>query len=292
MNPTLSPLSRLPQARGPKFGAIRWDDQQAQKLLKALEEQRVVGTKVDCQNDFFYPGPVQKLNVKGTVQNKPTGLPITGATAILPTLMDVQQTLEAAGIPRVATKDTHTPNDQEFQIFPPHCIELTPGHDLVTEVIPFVNPYVISVAPNEDDVPTLENLKALFLRGREVHIEKNTYDLFTRRTGNNRFDSNDKAHELYDTLAAAGLDTDLVTGVATDICDASFAESAANKGRNVILITDAAKGVFTDDPESDLPFLNQPGNPTIRQKLEKVVVATWAQVKAVLDEYIARSKCN
>lgn len=43
----------------------------------------------------------------------------------------------AAGTPIIFTKDSHIPDDLEFQMFPPHCIIGTAEQDLVEELRPF-----------------------------------------------------------------------------------------------------------------------------------------------------------
>lgn len=44
----------------------------------------------------------------------------------------------AAGAHLIFTADTHTPDDPEFEMFPPHCIEGTEENEIVDELRPFL----------------------------------------------------------------------------------------------------------------------------------------------------------
>jgi nicotinamidase-related amidase len=67
---------------------------------------------VDTQHDFI---------------DQDGALAIPGAQEIVPALRRLTRLAEEAGIPILATVDTHTPDDSEFSQFPPHCIRDTPG---------------------------------------------------------------------------------------------------------------------------------------------------------------------
>jgi nicotinamidase/pyrazinamidase len=53
--------------------------------------------------------------------------------AAIPTIRKIVDEELASGTPIIFTKDSHVPNDREFEMFPPHCIIGTPEHDLVEE---------------------------------------------------------------------------------------------------------------------------------------------------------------
>jgi nicotinamidase/pyrazinamidase len=53
--------------------------------------------------------------------------------AAIPAIRKIVDDERAADTPIIFTKDSHVPNDREFEMFPPHCIIGTPEHDLVEE---------------------------------------------------------------------------------------------------------------------------------------------------------------
>lgn len=53
--------------------------------------------------------------------------------AAIPTIRKIVDEELASGTPIIFTKDSHVPNDREFEMFPPHCIIGTPEHDMVEE---------------------------------------------------------------------------------------------------------------------------------------------------------------
>ncbi len=55
-------------------------------------------------------------------------------TAAIPRIRRILDQEMVAGIPVIFTKDSHVENDEEFEMFPPHCIVGTDEHDLVAEL--------------------------------------------------------------------------------------------------------------------------------------------------------------
>ncbi|MCG0278572.1 MAG: isochorismatase family protein, partial [Thermanaeromonas sp.] len=70
---------------------------------------------IDMQNDFVAEGGA---------------LSFPEARQIVPFVVSKVREALAQGQEVLFTLDTHTPEDKEFQKFPPHCLEGTPGHDL------------------------------------------------------------------------------------------------------------------------------------------------------------------
>ncbi|HBT46922.1 MAG TPA: cysteine hydrolase [Peptococcaceae bacterium] len=127
----------------------------------------------------------------------------------------------------IFTLDTHQPGDAEFQKFPPHCLEGTPGHDLIPEL--------------------KEILSAYEGTGRVYFVKKNRYSAFY---GTN----------LENLLGLTpGSDRERVTevelvGVCTNICCFFTAEELANRDVPVVAY---AKGMATFDPEAHKFALEQ-----------------------------------
>jgi len=154
---------------------------------------RPILVDVDTQHDFM----------------RPTGaLYVPGAEALEPTLARLVAACHAAGVPHLATLDTHTPDDPEFAAFgfPPHCVAGTPGWAKVAAT---------AAGP-----------------GMQV-FEKAAFDAFT----NPRF-----------APAVAGLAPScaIVVGVATDYCVKAAVLGLRQMGVEVRLVADAIAPVAAD----------------------------------------------
>lgn len=76
---------------------------------------------VDMQRDFVDP--------EGSLH-------VPASPETLPAIKALLKRARAAGVPVAYTRDTHTPDDREFQIWPPHCIRGTWGWHIVDELAP------------------------------------------------------------------------------------------------------------------------------------------------------------
>ena len=56
------------------------------------------------------------------------------ARAIIPNVRRLIEDEAAKGSHVIFVMDTHEPNDKEFEIFPPHCIEGTPENEVIPEL--------------------------------------------------------------------------------------------------------------------------------------------------------------
>jgi len=81
---------------------------------------------IDMQNDFVAEGGA---------------LSFPEARQIVPFVVGKVKEALAQGQEVLFTLDTHTPEDREFQKFPPHCLEGTPGHELIPELKEVIQPY-------------------------------------------------------------------------------------------------------------------------------------------------------
>ena len=80
----------------------------------------VVFWEVDAQADFMLPGG--KLYVPG-------------AEKLLPNIRRLTDAARQGRVFLVSHGCYHTKNDPEFAIFPPHCVQGTPGANLVPEAL-------------------------------------------------------------------------------------------------------------------------------------------------------------
>jgi nicotinamidase-related amidase len=137
--------------------------------------------------------------------------------SIVPRLREHLATAEAEGVPLVFLVDTHTPDDPEFQMFPPHCVEGSGEDEVIPELKGFadrgtvvrkhtfsgfrgtkletvlerLSPEVIEVAGVCTDICVLHTVYDLKVRGYEVLVHTDlveTYDAPEHDAGEfNRF---------------------------------------------------------------------------------------------------------
>jgi nicotinamidase/pyrazinamidase len=166
---------------------------------------------VDTQVDFMLPHG--KLYVPG-------------AEETVPAMARLVEAARAAGIVHVASADDHELTDDEISeepdyraTYPPHCLRGTRGARKIPET------------EQEDPVPiTLETLPERYLDGREFLLLKKNFDVFTNP-------NTDRLLEWLDP------DQIIVFGVATDVCDDAAIRAFRARGRSVVFVEDAARGL-------------------------------------------------
>jgi nicotinamidase/pyrazinamidase len=166
---------------------------------------------VDTQVDFMLP------------EGK---LYVPGAEETAPAMRRLVEAARAAGIPHVASADDHELTDPEISTapdceatYPPHCLRGTRGARKVPET------------EQEDPVPMgLETLPEQWLGGREFLLLKKHFDVFT----------NPNTEPLLQRLDP---DAVIVFGVATDVCDDATIRGLVERGRRVVFVEDAARGL-------------------------------------------------
>jgi nicotinamidase/pyrazinamidase len=174
----------------------------------------VIFWDVDTQVDFMLPGG--KLYVPG-------------AEKIIPNLRRLVDAAREGRVLLVSSADAHTPDDEEFQEWPPHCLLGTPGQKKIPETLT-EDPHII---PNRPVGPLPADL-----RGRaQMILEKAKLDVF----------SNPNAAALVEQLAPReGPAIEFaVFGVVTEYCVRLAAGGLLERGRRVAIVTDA---VETLDP--------------------------------------------
>ncbi len=124
---------------------------------------------------------------------------------IVPALREHLAAAEAEGVPLIFLVDTHAPDDPEFKMFPPHCVEGSGEDEVIPELKEFADrgvvvrkhtfsgfrgtqldavlerlrPEVIEVAGVCTDICVLHTVYDLKVRGYEVLVHKGlveTYD--------------------------------------------------------------------------------------------------------------------
>jgi nicotinamidase/pyrazinamidase len=171
----------------------------------------VVLWDVDTQVDFMLPDG--KLYVSGAEETAPAMGRLVAAA-------------REASVPHVASADDHELTDAEISeqpdfaiTYPPHCLRGTRGALKIPET------------DQVDPVPIgLELLPERWLRGREFLLLKKHFDVFT----------NPNAERL---LARLDPDEVIVFGVATDVCDDAAIRGLLDRGRRVVFVEDASRGL-------------------------------------------------
>ncbi|HZQ15691.1 MAG TPA: isochorismatase family cysteine hydrolase [Gaiellaceae bacterium] len=153
-------------------------------------------------------------------------LAVPDAEAAVPAMARLVEAARAAGIPHVASADDHELTDAEISAdpdflttYPPHCLRGTAGAEKIAET------------RQADPVPlALTAVPERWLRGREFLLLKKHFDVF----------SNPNAERLLDLLDP---DEVVLFGVATDVCDDAAIRGLLDRGRRVVFVEDAARGL-------------------------------------------------
>ena len=153
-------------------------------------------------------------------------LAVPGAEETIPAMQRLVAAARDAGVVHVASADDHELTDAEiseepdFQTtYPPHCLRGTRGARKIPET------------EQVDPVPiTLEQLPEQYFRGREFLLLKKSFDVFT----------NPNTDRLLEHLGDGEI---AVFGVATDVCDDAAIRGLLERGRRVLFVEDAARGL-------------------------------------------------
>ena len=158
-------------------------------------------------------------------------LAVPGSEAARPAMARVVAAARAAGVTHVASADDHELTDSEISdtpnystTYPPHCLRGTRGAARVPETTQF------------DPVPLgLTEVPEHWLRGREFLLLKKHFDAFT----------NPNADRLLELLEP---DEIVLFGVAADVCVDAAVRGHVARGRHVVVVEDAIRGL--DDARS------------------------------------------
>src|SRR5438128_9563237 len=163
---------------------------------------------------------------------EPSGkLYVPGAKEIAPALEQLVDAARAARIVHVASADDHELSDPEisdspdFQnTYPPHCLRGTRGAEKILETKQR-DPLPLSLVP----FPT--GLVPSLVEGRrEILLLKKSFNVFT----------NPNTDPLLDALDPEEI---VVFGVATDVCNDAAIRGFLLRGRRVVFVEDAARGL-------------------------------------------------
>ena len=170
---------------------------------------------VDLQNDFCPGG----------------SLAVPDGDRIVPAVNELIERFSRAGLPIFATRDWHPENHVSFKaqggLWPPHCVQNTPGARFHPGLRLPDSATVISKADSE---------------------EKDAYSGF-------------EGTDLAAHLKEAGVDRIVVCGLATDYCVKATALDGLRAGLKVVVVEDAIRGVDVQpgDAEKALAELQKAG---------------------------------
>jgi nicotinamidase/pyrazinamidase len=182
-----------------------------------MVSQDYVFWEVDVQRDFVLSGG--KLYVPG-------------AEKLLPNIKRLTDAARQGKVFLVSHGDFHTPNDPEFNIFPPHCVKGTPGAELVPEAIT----EKVARVPNEPGAKIPDDLS----KYQQLLLEKQTLSIFETQ----------HADELVQRLGTKP--EYVVFGVVTEYCVSCAVKGLLDRKRRVAVVQDAIETLKPEEGEKTL----------------------------------------
>ena len=189
-----------------------------------MVSRRVIFWDVDTQRDFMLPGG--KLYVPG-------------AERLIPNLDRLTDQARKDRVFLVADACVHTPDDPEFQRFPPHCVRGTTGAEIIPETV--ADRFLI--LPNRREATVPHDL----IPYQQVILEKQTLDVF----------DNPLTETVIERLKKF-TDADaefMIFGVVTEYCVRCVAKGLLARGRRVSLVEDAIQTLKAEDGKAALAEL-------------------------------------
>ena len=180
--------------------------------------------EVDVQADFMLPGG--KLYVPG-------------AEKLLPNIRRLTDAARQERVFLVSHGCFHTPNDPEFQTFPPHCVQGTTGAELIPEALT----QKMARVPNEPEARLPDDLTKF----QQILLEKQTLNIFESRHADALVRRLDSRAEL------------VVFGVVTEYCVSFAAKGLLERGRRVAVVRDAIETLKPEEGEKAIAELQRLG---------------------------------
>jgi nicotinamidase/pyrazinamidase len=180
--------------------------------------------EVDTQADFMLPGG---------------HLYVPRAEKLLPNIRRLTDAARQGRVFLVSHGCFHTPDDPEFKIFPPHCVQGTAGAELVPEALT----EKVARVPNDDSAKLPEDLSTF----QQILLEKQTLNIFESR----------HADALVQRLGSRA--EFVVFGVVTEYCVSFAVKGLLERGRRVALVTDAIETLKQEDGQKTIAELERLG---------------------------------
>jgi nicotinamidase/pyrazinamidase len=189
-----------------------------------MVSEKIIFWEVDPQADFMLP------------EGK---LYVPGAEKLLPNIRRLTDAARQGRVFLVSHGCFHTPDDPEFKIFPPHCVQGTAGSDFVPEAL---TDKVVRT-PNDAHAKLPSDLSAY----QQILLEKQTLNIFES------LHADALVHRLGNRAEF------LVFGVVTEYCVGFAAKGLLQRGRRVALVRDAIATLKPEDGDKTIAELQQLG---------------------------------
>jgi len=139
------------------------------------------------------------------------------ARGIIPRVKRLLDEAREKGVPIVYVTDAHIEDDREFQLWPRHAVDGTPGAEIVEELQPQPGDY---------------------------HLKKRRYSAFY-------------ATGLDALLRELGVDTVILTGLVTNICVQHTAADAFFRGYRVVVVEDCVEALSDEAHRGALRYMRE-----------------------------------
>jgi len=189
-----------------------------------MVSEKIILWEVDTQADFMLPGG--KLYVPG-------------AEKLLPNIRRLTDAARQDRVFLVSHGCFHTPDDPEFKIFPPHCVQGTAGAQFVPEAL---TDRIVRV-PNDDHAQLPSDLSPY----QQILLEKQTLNIFESRHADTL------VHRLGNRAEF------VVFGVVTEYCVGFAAKGLLQRGRRVAVVRDAIETLKREEGDKAIAELQQLG---------------------------------
>ena len=189
-----------------------------------MVSEKIILWEVDTQADFMLPAG--KLYVPG-------------AENLLPNIRRLTDAARQDRVFLVSHGCFHTPDDPEFKIFPPHCVQGTAGAEFVPEAL---TDKVVRV-PNDQHSKLPSDLSPY----QQILLEKQTLNIFESRHADTL------VHRLGNRAEF------VVFGVVTEYCVGFAAKGLLQRGRRVAVVRDAIETLKPEEGDKAIAELQQLG---------------------------------
>ena len=170
-------------------------------------------------------------------------LHVPGAEKCIPNMKRLTDAAREGRVLIIGDACTHTPDDPEFQRFPPHCIRGTPG----AEIIPETRVVKVLSIPNRPDAVVPQDLSGY----QQIILEKQTLDVF---------DNPNTEAVLKHIARFTDADAEFcIFGVATEYCVRLAAKGLLERGWRVALVRDAIETLKPEDGQKTIEELTSLG---------------------------------
>lgn len=159
---------------------------------------------------------------------------------------NIRQIMTNLYLPIISTVDEHDENDEEFKVFPPHCVKYKSGSWKIDETLPYHKPFTLKVA--HGDCLTERNLK----EHKQFIIPKKTYNIWDSELGN--------PQAMMQVINHFKPETVHIIGVATDICVLACVNGIAQHVKKVVIHSNCVKGLSAENEDKAFKEMFSLGN--------------------------------